>query len=454
MAVDLNITPTAGMPPVTTESSGATSTSGSERIVPSAASTVAAGGLENASADVASAEAAVNPATTIEGQAAGKDVLAQTANAEAAERQKLIDAQQPFIDMARRQAREAEDSFANHKFYDYLKNRSTGDRIVSRIAAGLVGAGNGLLGISGNAVLDKINNDVNRDFEQQKVELHSKEQLAAWRREGVKDLYDQLQRSLAALDMKQAKAHEAVALKVESMALRAGIPEAVAKQNVVVAKQNEAAAAKKLEAAQRYENHAKTQSERSRGTQETSAKAGAQAPVYDANGQPMGTTDAESARKVNTELGVMRQAHDTLNDLIASYKKGVDVNPATAATTARERVAMQEEIKSLMPQVKGFTRLTAEDMKVFDAILGGKFDAFIAGDSGKALAEGALSRLRETADKTVQAHGVKPTATILNPKGVSPQAPKPTGAEVKIKSGPYAGRRARDLGNGKYELLP
>src|SRR4051812_10987785 len=113
MGTDIQLTPTAGMPPVSTDTVTSSSSQGGEQYVPTAGSTVARGALENAGADVASAQQAVDPSIAIEGQATGRDLVATEATREGEERAKLIAAKQPFIDEAKKKAQEAEDRYLN-----------------------------------------------------------------------------------------------------------------------------------------------------------------------------------------------------------------------------------------------------------------------------------------------------------------------------------------------------
>lgn len=440
MATDIQITPQAGMPPVTTTTSGTTNTSGSEQIVPSAASTAAQGGQQQAAQEVTNSQQALADAigTSLNGQAAAAEAQAPLLEEQNKERTDFIKNRMPAITAAQSEVLKAEDDIKNHQFYDYWDKKSTGDRVVAKIAGALDAFGNGILGIPGNEVWDRIQKDIDRDFEQQKLKLHSKEQIAEWKKEGVKDLYTQLQTELGALDVKHAKAYEAAGLKAKAMAIRAGIPEKVAEQNVITAKANEEGANKKLEATQRYERHVTGKTEKTKSTSETSAKPGEQGQIFDANGNSMGPADKAAADKVNTELGVMRQAHDSLNRLKDLYNTPMTGDVSADAALVRDRHALQEEIKSQMPQIKGFTRLTSEDMKVFDAIVGGKLDALIATNSGKNLVNQAITRLEDTAHKTVKAHGVQPNANILKegkaeskpttlPPGAIPGVQKSTG---------------------------
>lgn len=276
MAVDtnVNITPVAGMPPLTTESSGVSSSTSTERVKPTAAS--AAANVEAAQAGqgvvAKQDELAKTIATSGEAEAQASDFVATQAQEAVADTQKLIDAKKPFIDQAKREAQEAERRFESFTFTDPWANKSTGDRIEARLAIAITDFSNAMLGIRGNEVWDRIKADIDRDFEKQKIALHSKEQMAKWKRDGVKDMYDELQKELAALQIKQAKAKEVVAAKAEAMAKRAGVPEEVAKQNVVTAKANVDAAKDRQASEQRYEARASANQGKTSGVQVTSAK--------------------------------------------------------------------------------------------------------------------------------------------------------------------------------------
>lgn len=277
MATDIQLTPTANMPPVTTVTDGTTSSTERSGIVPSPAAVEAAANEAGAQDAVTLAEnsVGVTAAAELAAKATAKDELAAHAEAQAKERQTLIDARKPFLDEAKSKADAAEDAVSNHQFYDYWSTKSTGDRIVSRLAKGLVAFANAGLHIQGNEIADKIQQEVAQDFAKQKAQLYTKEKIAEWRRTGVKDMYGQLQEELAALGVKQAKAHEAVAAKAEAMVLRAGAPLEIAKQNVVSAKSNVTAAGLRKESEQRYEQKAARSAGQNAGVSTTSAKPGA-----------------------------------------------------------------------------------------------------------------------------------------------------------------------------------
>src|SRR5882672_9685248 len=215
MATDINLTPTAGMPPVTTVTSG----SGSEQVVPSDASVAALADQQAAARNLADTAADVVPtvAATVEGKAAASDLISHDELAANNERSQLIKDRMPAIKEAQRLAKDAESRYENHQFYDYLSKRSAGDKIMSRIAIAVNAGANAYLGIPGNELAEELQHRVDKDFEVQKIALHNKENIAKWKREGVTDLYGQLQTELANLDVKHAKALEATKEKAVAM---------------------------------------------------------------------------------------------------------------------------------------------------------------------------------------------------------------------------------------------
>lgn len=434
MPQDIQITPTEGMPPVTTETGENTTTnqrSGFEQ-TPGAA---AAEALHQTAAEgVTTAEGALAPATAgvFNAKAQGQDLLQAQAEQAAAERQALIDRRAPQLTAAKNDADAAEQRYLNHKFYDWWSTQSTGDKVIAHIAMGLNAFANAGLGIPGNEVADKIDRAINRDFDMQKVALHSKEQMAKWKKEGVTDLYDQLQKELAALTMKQAMAHEAVAAKAEAMALRAGATEAEAKQNVVTAKSNEAAQKLREETQQRYEKRAESGNTNKTGVQTTSAKTAPPAPIFNAAGQSEGPgANKEQANKINEETSAAREAKQQLDILQRSFKEhplGQDIS--NLPDIYRERVAAQNEIAALMPRLHGMTRLSEVDLKLFQDIAGGKFDAVTA-QGGK-----RLEQLQKTLRNNIAAHlsstGIKPTPERIDrmlDKATAEKNPAPTAAQ-------------------------
>jgi hypothetical protein len=292
VAVDINLTPTAQMPPVTTETQGTGTTTGNTKgegtsgILPSLAADQAA------KADVAQTQATANA------QAAVGDALATEANAKAAaadaeavqqaaaaeESSRVRDAYLARIARADAAAATEEQKIKDFQFHDYWGSMSTGHKIGAKIQMAFGAFAAGMLG-GPNMALQKIQRDIDRDFEMQKMQLASREKIASMKRSGVQDLYGALQHDLAALEVKHAAAYKAVAAKAQAEATRAGVPLAQAQNNVVTQGLLQKATEKDLAAKQRYEqqfhqDEQKTaQQQRHAETQVTSAKAGAGAGV-------------------------------------------------------------------------------------------------------------------------------------------------------------------------------
>lgn len=456
MGTDIQLTPTAGMPPITTVTGSSGTFSGNEQIVQSPAAAAALTAAQQAGQNVSNAENAVVPAIgqTIEGKAAGTDLLQQQQLADNAERSQLIASKQPAISAAEKQAKEAESRFENHQFYDYLSQRSSGDKIMSKIALALNAGANAYLGIAGNELADDLKHKVDMDFDKQKIQLHSKENIAKWKKEGVKDLYDKLQLELGALDVKQAKAYEAVKLKSESLALRAGIPEAQAKQNVVTAKMDEATAAKKLEAAQRYEKHASSKRDVSNSTSTTAAKAGGGGVEADKNAANFDVLKEHGDWMARAMPGLSESDVAAINRVVGAETFRENWPGVSAALT---QVGIDPE-KGASSQAKEYiNRLHSYEEGLGRLQSGGAIGA----KEGMRFQDSARPRVTDTKEERVNrakilttdiglrgAHVARPGRTT-----VEPAANPPAGKLLTVKSGPYAGKTVRDLGGGKYELV-
>lgn len=367
MAVDINLTPTADMPPVTTDTTGTTATTGtsttqgSSGITPSPEAQAAAGAEVAAQQGIATAQQAVEAA-----QAPAAEAKAKGADEEAA----LLVKDSAAADLVRRAyldrinaASQAADSdakkFENYQFHDYWSSLPMGKRIGAKIQMAIGGFASAFLG-GPNVALEQLNRLADRDFEQQKLQLASREKIAAARRAGVTDLYGAMQRDLAALEMKQALAHKAIAAKAQAEAIRQGIPLEQATQHVLVAGSLATAAEKELAAKQRYESHfqqeqaRKAETARKAEEQITSAKkgqgGGVEADKNAANfdvlknhgtwiAQEMPKLSAEDIKAVNAVMGTedFLQGDGTVKALIAAGAAKAGFDPETGiSSTAKE----------------------------------------------------------------------------------------------------------------------
>lgn len=463
MGTDINIAAAPGMPPVTTTSSGVTSGvtsgTGTEGIVQTPEAAAAQQGVQDAAGNVAAAEGNVTNtiAPSLEAKAAALDAKGNLL-ADDSERQRLLNERMPAIKEAEKQMREAQDRYANHQFYDYFSSRSTGDKILSKLAIALNAGVNAYLGIPGNELADALQHEADRDFEKQKIALHSKEQLMQWKKEGYKDLYDKLQTELAALDVKHAHAVEAIGAKAEAMALRAGIPAEVAKQNVVVAKAQESAAQKKLEAAQRYEKHASSkqdfskQSNSSVSTVENKGgssggveadKAATHYELMKENGSwiasQMPKLSADDVKAINRAIdsNAFRESHPTVAGVLNAAGIDPEKGISPLAKEYVDRIARASAALGRMDS--GAAIGTTENMRFVDS-----FRPRVTDSSGEA------SKRASNIMKDIEIRG-KHLA-----RGTNPAAAAAGGGSVndlvKIKSGKYAGKMARKMPDGSYEL--
>jgi hypothetical protein len=202
--------------------------------------------------DAAGADADVLRAKAAESEAAAQakddqSVQLRLDQQEAEDKQAELEAREAA---AREKFDKAQQDVANFKFHEYGSDKSLGDRLIGKIAVAL-----GTFNLSGNhphnEAAEKLQREVDRDFDRQKLDLMSKENIAKWRREGVTDASAKMKEEMGALYTRQAKFHEAIAAKATAMAIRAGIPVEEAQANALVKKNiaaADAANAKALEA--------------------------------------------------------------------------------------------------------------------------------------------------------------------------------------------------------------
>ncbi|HEY6875597.1 MAG TPA: hypothetical protein VI384_04485 [Candidatus Dormibacteraeota bacterium] len=277
MATDINLTPTADMPPVTTETGGVTkgATEGTSGVLPSLAADQALGADIAATQDQAAAQQKVGEAIQ-QGEtakAAGAEAQASAEAQAASEAAAVRDAYLARVARAQAATDAEEQKVKDFQFHDYWATKTTGQKLVSKLAQAFGAFSAGMLG-GPNFALQKIQADIQRDFDAQKLALASRERVAAMRRQGVTDLYSAMQHDLAALEVKHSAALKSVAAKAQAEAIRNGVPLQVAQNSVVVQGLMEQAAAKKLSATQRYEQqfHNEAQRQTKQETQVTSAK--------------------------------------------------------------------------------------------------------------------------------------------------------------------------------------
>jgi hypothetical protein len=275
MATDINITPSADMPPVTTSTSGATATAGTSGTAPSEEARAALALEQEAIKSKAAAQnAAGEQIPLVEGaKAAAQDAAGATLTTQADEAAKVRENYLQRIEYASTQAARARTQYENYQFHNYWDNKSTGDAIQSVVAGAFGGFSSGING-GPNYALVQLQDRINRDFDRQKLQLQRIERTAEWKDKGVTDLYGQMQHDLAALEVKHGLALRAVAAKAQAQLIRTGIPAQQAANDVTVQGFMADAAAKDLAAKQRYEQHYDRQTQKNSSEQVTSAKGG------------------------------------------------------------------------------------------------------------------------------------------------------------------------------------
>jgi hypothetical protein len=138
---------------------------------------------------------------------------------------------------AQRVADQAHDEAKNFKFRDFIGSQTRGQKIVSNIAyfLGAFGAG-GKRGNGINPVAQQIKEITDQQFREDSEKLHSKENLAKWKSEGVKDLASRYKDEYAKLQLRQGMTLKASADEAKAYLLRTGVPLQEADQNELVAK--------------------------------------------------------------------------------------------------------------------------------------------------------------------------------------------------------------------------
>lgn len=112
------------------------------------------------------------------------------------------------------EAQQAADEYKNFQFHDFYQNRSTASRITSIVGSFL----GGLRSDGGpNPMLDKVKREADRDFEKQKLQLQSKENIAKLKREGIKDVDEWQSQQLSLLKIKQGMALDAIADHIDAL---------------------------------------------------------------------------------------------------------------------------------------------------------------------------------------------------------------------------------------------
>lgn len=142
-------------------------------------------------------------------------------------------------------ADQAEQQVADYQFHDYMSTRTNGQKI-------MILMGGFLSGLAGNKSNEIIDRAISQDFERQKAELASKENLARLKREGVRDFDGYMRDQRLVLDHKEARAREALAAQMEAEAARSNNPVVAARAQAAAAKMRQAAAEKLGEVEKTY----------------------------------------------------------------------------------------------------------------------------------------------------------------------------------------------------------
>ncbi len=160
------------------------------------------------------------------------DKKAQLAAVQADETKRAVAAQEIGRRAAVEATAKADESVKDFKFNDYFKNRTTGQKLLAGIFAGL---GVGMEYKTGkNPYEETIHYQIEHDFNLQKADLAKRERFQEMARKGETDLASRYKLDLAGLDLKQGKAMDALAAEAEAQAIRNGATPEEAKNNVLV----------------------------------------------------------------------------------------------------------------------------------------------------------------------------------------------------------------------------
>jgi hypothetical protein len=349
MDTNLNITPTADMPPVTTTTSGSTTGTTASGITPSDEARLASSLEQEALKSQAGFTAAQGEQIPIveEQKAAGTDAQATALEAQALEAQRVRDNYLQRISYAQTQSDRARQRYESFQFHNYWDSLTTGQQVQSRIAAFMGGFVQGVNG-GQNVALQSLMSAADRDFEQQKAQLGKSERSAEWASKGVTDLYGQMQHDLAALEVKHGLALKAVAAKAQSALIRAGIPAAEAANDATVQGLMAGSYAKDLAAKQRYEQHYDRQQTQKAESQTTAAKGGK--PEH---GDVKEVADADDAlRNIDSMI-------DQIKKDPAAWKEYRDNNESWQRAEAAKGSHLINPIRTI-GQISGFANVAPE----------------------------------------------------------------------------------------------
>jgi hypothetical protein len=335
----------------------------------------------------AGAQRAVAPAIAAQGEADAEAMRAKAiAHEDVSVAERLaaqdiadrMEAHQQRRQLAQASYDQAAKELETHQFHDFWADKGTGQKVLALLGASLGGFQSGMTG-GPNFAMQQINGAIAQDFAMQRARLSSKEHVAELRRRGVQDVDEQLERDLAALELKEAHARRAAASMGEAIAVRAGIPVAQAKSDVLVAQQNAEAEQVNLRALQRFEQHATKMHEksqtvvRSRGAG-TSAAAKNLSPltIYGAGGVPIG--DAQTPKQAD-EINSASEAYRNLREKLLQLKTDMEQNgavlPFGVSDAGARRETITGEITGLLKKQEQLGTLDLGVERLVKGIIGG-----------------------------------------------------------------------------------
>jgi hypothetical protein len=189
----------------------------------------------NAGIDEANAQGKVGPANAAdrEAMAEGADMRSVEGRNSVAERDVLQEQANKARQEANKHYEELQKKAEDFKFHDYWADKSTGQRVLATIGMALGGFNRHWNG-GRNIYQDRLNGEIEKDFENQKQELLKRKDAAKEARERGLDLTNWYKEQLAELTVKEGMAYKAAGDEGEAHVLRNGGNAEDAKNDVTV----------------------------------------------------------------------------------------------------------------------------------------------------------------------------------------------------------------------------
>ena len=355
---------------------------------------------------------------------------------------------QDELQQAERQSKYDEERWSQLKPHEYWSQKST----LSKVAAG-IGIMFGALGANGgqNQALTIIENNINRDMDQQKMEL---EQLRARAERSSRipaSVREDIANQLKQLDLKKAAALDSVAAQIQAKIAAQGPQKASVEGQQAVAKLKQEALAlraKDLEATKRRisdgttkaisesQNQARTFGSSKTSTVGTSnstvrdeaanGKKGGPGVLYGPNGEVVAQVPSPAvAGRANDQVGNYRRLMSQIDGLLKSY----DDNGVVVPYVSEEAHSREAQLGALQSNLKNWLKLNmrGKGVEVLEDMTSTPAQNWTSAGAGK------LEQLRKTLTEEMGAMLAK---SGINPKILSALNGETPPPEVYQKVGP------------------